>query len=408
VSSSSTETLIDVLMPQLGTSMSEGTVVSWAKRVGDTVERDEPICEITTDKIDSDCPAPAAGVLAEILVEVGETVETGTVLARIATGDSADVLNGDGPPRQYSPVVNRMAAAHDIDLESVPGTGRNGRVTKKDIEAYLARTREPEPTLHSDSPYVAEAAAEPPSASPAAGPPAATPPAAATAAAAATPPAGEPTQLSRMRQSIGAAMRTSLDTAATCTTIVECDVTAVERQRRELGLTALPLVARHVIDTLRDFPDLNATLEATTFTRYDAVHLGVAVSLGDDGLIVPVIRDAQQLAPQGLAERIKELAGRARSGALTPDDVRGGTFTITSPGAFGALIATPIINVPQVAILDFETIARRPVVVTDPDGNESIAIRSMVYLCLSWDHRAIDGAYAARFLTALRGRIESV
>lgn len=390
-------------MPHLGTSVSEGTVVVWTKQIGDSVDRDEPICEISTDKIDSDCPAPAGGVLAEILVDAGETVEIGTVLARIATGDKPPSANGDGPPRRYSPVVKRMAAVHGIDLEQVPGSGRNGRVTKKDVEAYLASTAAAEPALHSDSPYRAPSSAQQPSAS--------AEPLATEQAPAEQPrptPAGETQELSRMRRSIGAAMRASLDTAATCTTIVECDVTGLERERRELGVTALPLVARHTIDTLRDFPDLNATLEGSALTRYDAVHLGIAVSLGDDGLIVPVIRDAQEFTPQGLAKRIKNLAGRGQSGGLTPDDVRGGTFTITSPGAFGALIATPIINVPQVAILDLETIVRRPIVVTDTNGDESIAIRSMAYLCLSWDHRAIDGAYAARFLTSLRGRIESV
>jgi 2-oxoglutarate dehydrogenase E2 component (dihydrolipoamide succinyltransferase) len=402
----------------MGTSVSEGTVVGWSKQVGETVERDEPICEISTDKIDTDCPAPASGVVAEILVEVGTTVDTGTVLARIATGEgggglpmpdrpvaagSEPTANGaagrsasstvaeppanGAPGRRYSPVVKRMGAAHGIDLAAVPASGRNGRVTKKDVEAFLAAPSAAEPPLHSDSPYRPDP-----------------PPAAAPAPAA----AGVPVELSRMRQSIATAMRGSLATAATCTTIVECDMTLVERHRRQLGLTALPLVARHTIDALREFPDLNATLEDTTFTRYDAVHLGMAVSLGGDGgLIVPVIHDAHQLTPEGIAARTKDLATRAREKRLTADDVQGGTFTITSPGAFGAIIATPIINVPQVAILDLEAIVRRPVVVTDADGGESIAIRSMAYLCLSWDHRAIDGAYAARFLTALRKRIES-
>jgi pyruvate/2-oxoglutarate dehydrogenase complex dihydrolipoamide acyltransferase (E2) component len=209
-----------------------------------------------------------------------------------------------------------------------------------------------------------------------------------------------------MRIAIGDAMRRSLETAATCTTIVECDMGAVERRRRELGITALPLVARHVVDALREFGGLNATLEGTTLTRYERVHLGIAVSLGDDGLIVPVVRDAQDLSEEGIARRIKDLAARARSGDLTPDEVRGGTFTVTNPGAFGALAATPVINLPQVGILDLEAIVKRPVVVTDADGQDSIAIRPMANLCLSWDHRALDGAYAARFLTALRRRIE--
>ncbi len=181
----------------------------------------------------------------------------------------------------------------------------------------------------------------------------------------------------------------------------------VERRRRELGLTALPLVAVAVLETLREFPALNATFDGQTVVRYDRVHLGIAVSLGEDGLIVPVIDDAQQLSAEGISGRIKDLAGRARRKQLTPDEVQGGTFTITSPGQAGALIATPVINVPQVAILDLEAIVKRPVVVTDEHGNDSIAIRPMAHLCLSWDHRALDGMYAAQFLTALRQRLES-
>jgi pyruvate/2-oxoglutarate dehydrogenase complex dihydrolipoamide acyltransferase (E2) component len=183
-------------------------------------------------------------------------------------------------------------------------------------------------------------------------------------------------------------------------------MTLVEERRRALALTALPFVARATIDALRVYPSLNATLDGTTITRYDSVHLGIAVALGADGLIVPVIRDAQNLAVEGLAERIKKLAAKARSKTLVPEDVDGATFTITSPGAAGATLATPIINVPQVAILDVEAIVRRPVVVTAVDGGESIAIRSMVNLILGWDHRAVDGIYAAEFLTSLRRRLE--
>jgi pyruvate/2-oxoglutarate dehydrogenase complex dihydrolipoamide acyltransferase (E2) component len=213
--------------------------------------------------------------------------------------------------------------------------------------------------------------------------------------------------LSRMRQSIGRAMVESLRTAATCTTIVEADMTRVEAARKALGVTYLPVVARATIETLRDFPALNATLEGETYTTYEGVHLGVAVSLGEGGLIVPVIRDAQELSVEGLATRIKDLARRARDNALTPDEVRGGSFTITNPGGYGSIIATPVINQPQVAILDTEAVVKRPVVVTDELGNDSIAIRPMTYLCMSWDHRALDGALAAQFLTSLRKKLES-
>jgi pyruvate/2-oxoglutarate dehydrogenase complex dihydrolipoamide acyltransferase (E2) component len=267
-----------------------------------------------------------------------------------------------------------------------------------------------EPPLHIESPYrpepVPPRAAPAPSAPPAPRAEPAPAPAAAPQTAVTATGRGEP--LSRMRKSIGEHMKRSLELAAHCTTLVECDMSAVEARRALIGTTALPIVARCVVDALREYPDLNAWLEGDTFTRHEQVHLGIAVSLGDDGLIVPVVRDAQDLSDEGLARRIRELARRARDRELGPDDVRGGTFTITNPGQYGALAATPIINQPQVAILDLEAVVKRPVVITDAAGNDAIAIRPIAMLCMSWDHRAIDGAYAARFLTALRRRIESV
>jgi pyruvate/2-oxoglutarate dehydrogenase complex dihydrolipoamide acyltransferase (E2) component len=326
-------------------------------------------------------------VVAEILVEVGETVDVGTVIARLAVEDAAVVAAPPENGRRYSPVVRRMADAHGLDLSQVPGTGLNGRVTKRDVEAHM-RAPEDRP-LHSESPYRPD------------------PEPAAPSVAAPDGLGGVAAPLSRMRRAIGTAMRRSQETAATCHTMVECDMSRVEARRRELGITALPLVARAVVETLRDFPELNATLDGTTITRFERVHVGIAVSLGADGLIVPVIRDAQDLSAEGLAGRIKDVARRARAQQLEPDEVQGATFTITNPGAAGAVFATPIINVPQVAILDLEAIVRRPVVITDADGNESIAIRPMVNLILGWDHRALDGIYAAQFLTALRRRLES-
>ncbi len=211
-----------------------------------------------------------------------------------------------------------------------------------------------------------------------------------------------------MRQAIGARMLESLQTAATCTTIVEADLSRIEAARAKTGFTYLPYIARATIDALKEHPALNATLEGDTLTTYDGVHLGVAVSLGTGGgLIVPVIRDAQKLSVEGLAARIKDVARRGRANELTPDEVRGGSFTITNPGASGSIIATPVINQPQVAILDTEAVVKRPVVITDELGNDSIAIRPMTYLCMSWDHRALDGVAAAQFLSALRNRLES-
>jgi pyruvate/2-oxoglutarate dehydrogenase complex dihydrolipoamide acyltransferase (E2) component len=211
-----------------------------------------------------------------------------------------------------------------------------------------------------------------------------------------------------MRRQIGEHMKRSLDTAATCTTWIEVDMSRVEAARRRLGVTGLSFVARASIEALREFPALNAWLEGEKYTQHQAVNLGIAVSLGEDGLIVPVVHKAHELSEEGLAARIKDLARRARSRQLSPDEVRDGTFTITNPGQYGSIMATPIINQPQVAILDFEAVVKRPVVVTDSDGNDSIAIRPMTILGLSWDHRALDGAMSAQFLAAVKRRLEEV
>jgi pyruvate/2-oxoglutarate dehydrogenase complex dihydrolipoamide acyltransferase (E2) component len=409
-------------MPQMGVSVAEGTVAEWRKQPGDWVEADEPICVISTDKIDTDVPAPAAGRVVEILVPEGETVDVGTVLARIDTGARAgeahaaeevvEASGGEGQAsgvghrasgvghrasgvgrqasgngdrsRRYSPVVMRIAAEHDVDLSTIEGTGRGGRVTKKDVLAAL----EQDAPLHIESPYRPEP--EPPDARRLT-PDAPEPPAPAA-----------PSTLSRMRRSIGEHMKRSLETAATCTTWTEADMARIEAARARHGLTALPLVASCAIAALREHPQLNAWLEGDRYTQHDAVHLGIAVSLDDEGLIVPVIRDAHELSAEGLARRIKDLAARARSGDLGPDEVRGGTFTITNPGQYGSIMATPVINQPQVAILDLEAVVKRPVVIDD-----AIAIRPMTIFGLSWDHRALDGVLAAQFLAALKRRVEA-
>jgi pyruvate/2-oxoglutarate dehydrogenase complex dihydrolipoamide acyltransferase (E2) component len=210
-----------------------------------------------------------------------------------------------------------------------------------------------------------------------------------------------------MRRQIGEHMKRSLDTAAHCTTWIEVDMGRIEQARARLGLTALPFVARATVAALREHPSLNAWLEGERYTRHDDVNLGIAVSLGDDGLIVPVVHAAHELSVEGLAARIKDLARRARTRELTPDDVRGGTFTITNPGQYGSIMATPIINQPQIAILDLEAIVKRPVVITDGEGNDSIAIRPMTILGLSWDHRALDGVLAAEFLATVKRQLEA-
>jgi pyruvate/2-oxoglutarate dehydrogenase complex dihydrolipoamide acyltransferase (E2) component len=411
VSSSRTDGVVEVTMPQMGVSIAEATVVEWKKQPGEQVQADEPLLEISTDKAESDVPAPVTGRLAEVLIDAGETVDVGTVLARIETAEQparaedepaaaeqparADgqpaAADGKGGAPPVTPVVRRMAEEHDLDLSKVEGSGRRGRVTKKDVIAYMRGREEaepapePQPALHMESPYREEPAR-----------------ARAPEPVDAVQPGGR--ELSVMRKRIAEHMVRSLRTAAHCTTIVEADMSRIEAARGRRSY--LPYVARATIDALREHPHLNATLDGELLTVHEPVHLGIAVSLGEEGLIVPVIRDAHELSHEGLATRIEDVANRARSKQLSPDEVSGGTFTITNPGAFGAVLATPIINQPQVAILDLEAVVKRPVVVTDGDGRDSIAVRPMAYLCMSWDHRALDGALAARFLSTLKRRIE--
>jgi pyruvate/2-oxoglutarate dehydrogenase complex dihydrolipoamide acyltransferase (E2) component len=404
-------------MPQMGVSIAEATVVEWKKQPGDHIEADEPLLEISTDKAESELPAPVSGRLVEVTVEAGETVEVGTVLAMIETSPSAGESsaaeqessgataaegpargaapppargrNGGAPP--VTPVVRRMAEEHELDLSEIEGSGRRGRVTKKDVVAYMRQRGETEaqperqPALHMESPYREEEPSAP----------------APEPAESAQPGARE---LSVMRKRIAEHMVRSLRTAAHCTTIVEADMSRLEAARGKRSY--LPYVARATIDALREHPGLNATLDGELLTVHEQVHLGIAVSLGEEGLIVPVIRNAHELSHEGLAARIEDVAKRAREKQLSPDEVSGGTFTITNPGAFGALLATPIINQPQIAILDLEAVVKRPVVLTDAAGRDSIAVRPMAYLCMSWDHRALDGAQAAQFMSTLKRLIE--
>ncbi|MDQ6729997.1 MAG: 2-oxo acid dehydrogenase subunit E2 [Actinomycetota bacterium] len=417
--------LLDVTMPQMGVSVAEGTIVEWKVAVGDEITAEATICEISTDKIDTEVPAPAGGTVTEILVAVGETVEVGTVLARLDTGSEggssaapapaaaapaparAAAVGRSGAGRYYSPVVSRIAAEHEIDLDSVAGTGRDGRVRKQDVLALVngngnvsgsasGSAEVGDPPLHIESPY----RPDPPAPAAPGGP--GSPGTAVSPGAVASDGDG----LSRMRRQIGEHMKRSLDTAATCTTWIEVDMSRVESERARLQVTALAFVARAVIVALREYPALNAWLEGERYTRVDAVNLGIAVSLGEDGLIVPVVHNAHELSEEGLAARIRELARRARSRELTADDVRGGTFTITNPGQYGSIMATPIINQPQVGILDLEAVVKRPVVVTDAAGNDAIAIRPMTILGLSWDHRALDGVLSAQFLAAVKRELQ--
>jgi pyruvate/2-oxoglutarate dehydrogenase complex dihydrolipoamide acyltransferase (E2) component len=380
MSSSPTDRRVEVVMPALGISIAEGTVVAWRKQPGEAVAYEETICDIATDKIESELPAPAGGTLIELLVASGETVDVGTPIAVIAVaGDAAGHSDAGAPsgvpaggaviasaPASHSPLVQRLAAEHGVDLSSVEGSGAGGRVRRQDV-------------LVAASAASARAGGR---ARPSYVPP-------------------EPVALSYMRRQIGANMKRSLDAAATVTSWIEVDFSAVERRRAELETTALPIVAAATIASLAEFPDLNAWLEGERYVRHQAVNLGVAVAV-DGGLVVPVICAAQELEVLELAARIRDLASRARAGTLAADELRDGTFTITNPGQFGTIMATPVLNLPQVAILDVEAVVKRPVVV-----DEQIAIRPICVLGLSWDHRALDGALAARFLAALRRRLET-
>jgi pyruvate/2-oxoglutarate dehydrogenase complex dihydrolipoamide acyltransferase (E2) component len=393
---------IAIAMPQMGISVAEGTIVEWRKRPGDWVEADEPVCDVSTDKVEVEIPSPAAGRLGRIVVEPGETVAVGAVLAELEAGAKpaeAHPQESDDADRSrvYSPIVRRMAAEHEVDLERIEGHGIGGRVRKADLLEFLEEAK-PERPLHTESPYKAE----PPSASEGAIRPKTQ-----------TLGAERREPMSPMRRQIAKHMVESRRTSAHCTTVAEVDFARVAARRRELReamdrrgvhLTYLAFVAQATVRALGRHPILNASVEGEEIVHHEDVNLGIAVAL-EDGLIVPVIRRAQRLSLEGMAAAIGDVATRAREKRLQPDEVGGGTFTITNPGQFGTVLATPIINQPQVAILDLEAVVKRPVVV-ERDGDDSIAIRPIGCLCLSFDHRALDGAEAARFLGELRQELE--
>ncbi len=434
----------DVIMPQMGESIVEGTVTKWLKKVGDRVERDEPLFEISTDKVDTEIPAPAAGILTEILVPEGQTVQVNTVVARIGDGAGAPTRPSEAqpaapvPPKpvpvsppptigvaakpsaeeaeaeteeeeeiRSSPLVRRLAREHNIDLRLVKGTGQGGRISKKDIEDYLAQ-RAAQP---------AEAAgAEPvqPAPWPAAPERAAAGPASPTTAFPPNPGAlfGRYTveKLSVMRQRIAEHMVLTKHVAPHISTVQQLDVTKVAKLRERLKaqfeqqngvkLTFLPFFIRAACAALKAFPVVNSSLDGTNLVYHHDINIGIAVAL-DWGLIVPVIKNADEKNFLGLQRAVSDLADRARHKQLKPEEVQGGTFSISNYGSFGGLIGTPAINQPQAAILGLGKIHKAPVVVDD-----AIAIRSIVYLTLTFDHRILDGAIADQFLGHVRASIE--
>jgi pyruvate dehydrogenase E2 component (dihydrolipoyllysine-residue acetyltransferase) len=423
----------DVIMPQMGESIFEGTITKWLKKPGDKVQRDEPLFEISTDKVDAEIPAPVSGVLQEIKVSEGTTVQVNTVVGTISDGGSAAAAKASAPasapaekkeaakpaptpPPQPAPEVRHEAEIHDedvrssplvrkiarennVDLSQVTGTGLGGRITKQDIMAFIER-----------GPEIA-AAAPTPSAPPVQAPPARSAPAPAPAAI-----PGDVVPMSQMRKIIAQRMIESRRTSAHVHAMFEVDLTRIVNLRNKLKsgfeqrngarLTFMPFFVRAAIIALQQFPIVNASMEGESIRYHRHVNAGIAVAL-DWGLIVPVLKNADELNFLGLQRGITDLGERARTKKLMPTDVEGSTFTITNPGQFGAVFGLPIINQPNSAIMGVGGITKQPMVITDKDGSDSIAIRSVVHLTLGYDHRLIDGAVADQFMALVKKTLEN-
>jgi len=445
-------------MPQLGETVTEGTITRWLKQVGERVEVDEPLFEVSTDKVDSEVPAPVAGVLTEIIVPEGETVDVGARLAVLGDADGAAPASAasapepepapapapEAPPEpepvaeappaapapaapapaaaggagiSASPIVRRLAADRGIDLGSVRGTGDGGRITRNDVLAASSGATPTQPVTPSATPPAAPPVIPPvtPSAAPPAGPPAA--PAAPAAAPRTRTTGDEVIPFDNIRKRTAEHMVRSKQTSAHVYTSVEVDFERVEHIRREHGaawkaregfsLTYLPFIARAFSDAVDDFPLVNASVDGDSLVVHHDVNLGIAVDLDHRGLLAPVVKQVDGKRLWLIAREIHDLATRARNKGLGPDDVIGGTFTITNMGPFGTYMTLPIINQPQVAILASDGVRKRPVVVEGPDGGDALAIHSVGVLALAWDHRAFDGAYAAGFLHAIREVLET-
>jgi 2-oxoglutarate dehydrogenase E2 component (dihydrolipoamide succinyltransferase) len=472
----------------MGVSVSEGTVTRWLKQEGEQVEADEPLLEISTDKVDTEVPSPASGTLTQILVQEGATVDVGTKLGQIggsaegeapaaesapqpeadqpeaapepATAEAAAEADAASPAETpaptapepsaappaasapsgngkafVSPVVARIASEHGVDPSQVPGTGSGGRVTKKDILAFVEsggaqQQQQEQPPAPAPEPAQAEAAApaaQPEAPAPPAPPakepakeeaPPAKPPAPAPVAAGETLPGETLEPITAMRRGIAEHMRRSLDTSAHVTSAIEIDFSRIvavrDRLKKEyqaaygVNPTYLAFVAKASVETLRDYPYVNAEMRGDSIVTRNFVNLGIAVELAEGkGLIVPVIRNAEGLNLLGLARAIAEIAAKARDKQLVPDDVQGGTFTITNPGGYGTFHGTPVISQPQSAILGTYALVKRPWVVEDDLGKDVIAIRPLMNITLTYDHRLVDGALAGRFLRDLRERLEA-
>jgi pyruvate dehydrogenase E2 component (dihydrolipoamide acetyltransferase) len=447
----------DVVMPQMGESIAEGTIVKWLKKPGEKVERDEPLLEISTDKVDAEIPSPSSGTLTEIIAQEGQTVAVNSVVARISADGEAAVASAPAAPApapqpaaapppapepkpapqpeaaatgqpgnpatqptqqpsnpatqqpeeenitslderrrtKSSPLVRKIAQENNVDISQLQGSGVSGRVTKNDILDFLQQPK-PVPTQQPSTPATQQPAQRPP---------------------AMTFAAGENNRiepLSVMRKKIAQHMVLSKQTSAHVTTVFEVDFTAIDKLRRQhkdayvergTKLTFLPFIVQAIVTGLREFPIINASMDESSVTYHRDLNIGIAVAL-DWGLIVPVVKNADEKNILGLSKSINDLGERARTRKLSPDDVQGGTFTITNPGIYGGLFGTPIINQPQVAILGVGGVKKRPVVVETKEG-DFIAIRSMCILSLTFDHRLIDGAIADQFMARVKAFIEA-
>ncbi len=427
--------MTDVVMPQMGESIVEGTLTKWLKKPGDAVERDEPLFEISTDKVDTEIPSPASGVLSEVLAQEGATVQVNSVVARISDGAAAPApaapvaapapapvvveapppapvappppppapvmeaaLEPEGP---LSPLVRKIARENNVDLGKVAGTGAGGRITKEDVLAYVASASAPAPVATPVYAAPAPIAAPAPVAAPAGPIPGAAAPTAKTRI----------EKMSTMRSKIAEHMVHSMNTSVHVTTVHKVDMTKVAKMRAKhkdafaaqygMSLTFLPFVARATVEALRQFPIFNASIEGPNIIFHNEINLGIAVAL-ENGLIVPVISAADEKNVVGLQKSIVDLAARARARQLKPNEVQGGTFSITNFGSFGSIFATPIINQPQVAILGVGAVEKLPVIIDD-----AIAIRSVAHLALTFDHRLIDGALADQFTQKVKQILEN-
>lgn len=434
--------MADVTMPQLGETVTEGTITQWFKNVGDAVAMDEILFEVSTDKVDSEVPSPVAGVVTEILAAEGDVVEVGQVLCRVGDVDAAPAAAPEAAPAPepapvpepvpapeaapapdpadapapaaadgliLSPVVRRLIADNGLDASQITGTGLGGRITRNDVEQVIqarAAGSTPEPAAPVPAAPTAPAAAAPAAPAPVAEAP--------------TPAVGARDQvvpLNNIRKRTAEHMVMSKSTSPHVLTAMEVDYERVEQVRKThkgawkveegFSLTYLPFIARAVADALRDFPHLNASFGGDHLIVHDEVNMAIAVDIDFEGLLAPVVKNVDGKRLRQIARDITDVAGRTRTKQLTPDDLSGGTFTLTNAGQYGTMMQFPIINQPQVAILSTDGVKRKPVVVTDEFGNESIAIHSVGVLALAWDHRAFDGAYAAAFLNRIQEILET-